>query len=43
VTNIPRFQVRFYKSDAGNEPVREWLLSLSDEEKKKIGEDIKMV
>lgn len=35
--------MRFYKSDAGNEPVREWLLSLSDGEKKTIGEDIKTV
>ena len=43
MTNIPRFQVRFYKTNAGNEPVREWLVSLSDEEKKTIGEDIKTV
>ena len=43
MTNIPRLQVRFYKTNTGNEPVREWLLSLSDEEKKTIGEDIKTV
>ena len=43
MTNIPRLQVCFYKSDAGIEPVREWLLSLSDKEKKTIGEDIKTV
>jgi phage-related protein len=43
VTNIPRFQVKFYKTDTGNEPVREWLLSLSQDEKKTIGEDIKTV
>jgi len=35
--------VYFYKSDSGNEPVRDWLRSLSDEDKKKIGEDIKTV
>ena len=43
MTNIPRLQVRFYKTNTGNEPVREWLLSLSQEEKKTIGEDIKTV
>ena len=43
MTNIPRFQVKFYKTEPGNEPVREWLLSLSQEEKKTIGEDIKTV
>jgi phage-related protein len=43
VINTPRFQVKFYKSDAGNEPVREWLLSLREDEKKTIGEDIKTV
>jgi len=43
VTNIPRFQVKFYKTDAGKEPAREWLLSLSQEDKKTIGEDIKTV
>jgi len=43
VTNIPRFQVKFYRTNAGNEPVRDWLLSLQEEEKKTIGEDIKTV
>ncbi len=43
MTNSPSFQVKFYKTDAGNEPVREWLLALSQEEKKTIGEDIKTV
>jgi phage-related protein len=43
VANIPRFQAKFYKTDAGNEPAREWLLSLSQEDKKTIGEDIKTV
>ena len=35
--------VRFFRTGAGNEPAREWLKSLSREEKKLIGEDIKMV
>lgn len=33
--------VVFYRSDAGNEPVREWLKELSREDKRRIGEDIK--
>lgn len=36
-------QVSFFKSDLGNEPVREWLQSLTPEQKKRIGEDIKTV
>jgi len=35
--------VNFYKSTAGNEPVREWLKLRSPEEKRAIGEDIKAV
>ena len=36
-------QVVFYKTESGNEPVREWLQSLQKFEKKLIGEDIKTV
>lgn len=32
--------VRFFASEAGNEPVREWLKSLPDEDRKAIGSDI---
>ena len=35
--------VRFFKSPAGNEPVRDWLKSRTITEKKAIGEDIKAV
>ena len=35
--------VSFYKSESGKEPVREWLKSLSKEDKTIIGEDIKTV
>lgn len=35
--------VNFYLSEKGNEPVREWLKSLSKEDKVIIGEDIKTV
>ena len=33
--------VVFYRSEVGNEPVREWLKGLSREDKRRIGEDIK--
>lgn len=38
-----RLTVLFYKTAAGNEPVREWLKSLAPEERKIIGEDLKTV
>lgn len=36
-------QVVFYRTNAGSEPVREWLKGLDKEERKTIGEDIKTV
>ena len=36
-------QAAFYKTDSGNEPVREWLRGLNDEDKKAIGADIQTV
>lgn len=36
-------QVVFYKSAAGNEPVREWLKKLDKEDRRIIGGDIKTV
>lgn len=36
-------QVYFYKSAAGDEPVRDWLKGLSRNDRKAIGEDIKTV
>jgi len=38
-----KLNVRFYRSESGAEPVRRWLRSLSVEQKKAIGEDIKTV
>ncbi len=45
VENKPPFilKVSFFRSESDNEPVRDWLKSLSIEQKKKIGEDIKTV
>ena len=37
----PILDVVFYKTEAGNEPVREWLKDLPREDRKTIGEDIK--
>jgi hypothetical protein len=33
----------FYRTEAGGEPMREWLKGLSPEDRKRIGEDIKTV
>jgi phage-related protein len=33
--------VNFYRTEAGNEPVRDWLRELSRDDKRIIGEDIK--
>lgn len=38
-----KLKVTFYRTDSGGEPVREWLKSMSLEERKIIGEDIKTV
>jgi phage-related protein len=38
-----RLPARFYRSDSGREPVREWLKSLPREDRRIIGEDIKDV
>jgi len=40
---INPLKVVFYKTGADHEPVREWFRSLTKEEKKMIGEDIKTV
>ena len=38
-----KITVVFYRTEAGNEPVREWLLDLDKEDKQTIGVDIKTV
>jgi phage-related protein len=40
---IKRLPARFYRSNNGREPVREWLRGLEPEDRKAIGEDIKDV
>ena len=39
-TTPKRLPARFYRSNLGHEPVREWLLGLEREDRKAIGEDI---
>ena len=39
----PTLAVRFYKSQSGREPVREWLKSLPADERKIVGDEIRAV
>lgn len=39
----PILDVRFFKTEAGTEPVRDWLRTLTATDRKLIGEDIKTV
>lgn len=39
----PILEVNFYSTKQGNAPVREWLKSMSAQDKKRVGEDIKTV
>jgi phage-related protein len=41
--SVKRVPAIFYRTEAGGEPVREWLKNLSPEDRKHIGEDIKTV
>ncbi|MBU0779874.1 MAG: type II toxin-antitoxin system RelE/ParE family toxin [Alphaproteobacteria bacterium] len=36
-----RLPARFYESDAGKVPLRDWLLALSPEDRKTVGDDIR--
>lgn len=38
-----RLEVRFFRTTVGTEPVRDWLKSLEQADRKTIGEDIKTV
>jgi phage-related protein len=41
--NQPILQVAFYRTKAGNQPMREWLKSMAREDRRTVGEDIKTV
>src|SRR5687768_11820354 len=38
---LPKLAVRFFKTAAGGEPVREWLKKLDSADRKAIGDDIR--
>ena len=40
---LPTLAVRFFRSSQGNEPVRDWLRSLSATDRKLVGEEIRTV
>jgi len=41
--NDPTLKARFFRTKAGNEPVREWLTSLQRADKHLIGSEIKTI
>jgi phage-related protein len=43
VATLLRLEASFFRTSSGNEPVREWLLSLSKQDRKVIGTDIAYV
>ena len=42
-TEEPILSIVFFRTDAGREPVRQWLRSLDANDRQTIGEDIKLV
>jgi len=42
-TQLKRVPAIFYRTESGNEPVREWLKSFMPEDRRRIGEEIKTV
>ena len=42
-SGLKRLPARFYRSDSGREPVRDWLKGLDADERRIIGEDVKDV
>ena len=43
MSSHPVLRVVFFRTFAGREPVRDWLLDLDKEDRKIIGEDVKLV
>jgi len=40
---MKRVPAIFYRTEAGNEPVRDWLRSMSAEDRRRVGEDLKII
>ncbi len=43
MSDLPILHVLFFRLQSGREPVRDWLMSLAKDDRKSIGEDIKLV
>ena len=43
IVRLPILEVRFFRTETGTEPVRDWLKSLTATDRKAIGEEIKTV
>lgn len=41
MNGVKRFPARFFETDSGRVPVRDWLLSLAAHDRKAIGDDIR--
>jgi phage-related protein len=41
MTQLKELPARFFRSESGRQPVRDWLLELSEEDRKEIGDDIR--
>ncbi|MEN9867756.1 MAG: hypothetical protein RL748_3346 [Pseudomonadota bacterium] len=41
--SIPKLNAIFYKTEMGGEPVKDWLLSITKEDRRQIGEEISYV
>ena len=41
--NAQRIELVFYQTDAGNVPVRDWLLGLAEANRREIGQDLQRI
>lgn len=41
MNEMKKLPARFFQQESGNEPVRDWLLSLGSEDRKAVGDDIR--
>jgi len=42
-SSLPKLVVRFFRTEEGREPVREWLKALPEAERKQLGQEIRTV
>jgi phage-related protein len=42
-SNVKRIRASFFKTESGKEPVKDWLIAMTKEDRQKIGEDIKTI